>query len=419
VKQLDRLIGAVGSKNWYLIRSNQGEQLFNAGQYQAAADLFAEILRELDRDLYFEHVNTLLDFGRCLEAQGQLPTAAYYLREALAFLGQLEPNDNVKKQKGSIHRELGDVLRKLGEYSQAQQSYEESMAISKEIDDKLGIAFSEGQLGTLAMRQGNLGIAVQRYQFALEIFQQLQLQASEAATWHQLGRVYQEDRRWKEADRAFRESARIQEQQGNKTGAASTYGELAILNEKTNKLSEAEDWYRKALQSFQIVGCLLGQSRQLNNLAILLANQPRRLSESQQLATAALTISQTLDPAAAEIWKTYSLLARISTTQGETDAAREYRQLARTTKAAFAGTQYELQQHESFIAAVVAAVGDKAAQAELEPILTQGIEIGRGQLVAAIRRVLAGEREVEMLWDDLDLDDSMIIAAILGRVSEL
>ena len=33
--------------------------------------------------------------------------------------------------------------------------------------------------------------------------------------------------------------------------------------------------------------------------------------------------------------------------------------------------------------------------------------------VTAIRRVLAGEREVEVLWDDLDLEDSMIIAAIL------
>jgi hypothetical protein len=109
-------------------------------------------------------------------------------------------------------------------------------------------------------------------------------------------------------------------------------------------------------------------------------------------------------------------LARIATTQGEADAASEYRQLARTAKAAFAGTQYELQRHESFIAAVVAAVGDKAAQSQLEPILTQKIENGWGQLVAAIRRVLAGEREVEVLWDDLDADDSMIIAAILGQV---
>jgi hypothetical protein len=49
----------------------------------------------------------------------------------------------------------------------------------------------------------------------------------------------------------------------------------------------------------------------------------------------------------------------------------------------------------------------------LEPLLPQLVEIGRGQLVGAIRRVLAGDRDVEVLWDDLDLEDSMIIGAIL------
>ena len=65
---------------------------------------------------------------------------------------------------------------------------------------------------------------------------------------------------------------------------------------------------------------------------------------------------------------------------------------------------------------MVAAVGDEAAREQLEPDLIHGVKIGKGQLVAAIRRVLAGEREVEVLWDDLDADDSMIIAAILRNI---
>jgi hypothetical protein len=40
-------------------------------------------------------------------------------------------------------------------------------------------------------------------------------------------------------------------------------------------------------------------------------------------------------------------------------------------------------------------------------------------LLAAIRRRLAGEWDIEALWDDLDADDSMIIEAILRGVSEL
>jgi tetratricopeptide (TPR) repeat protein len=415
-ERLNRVVGTVGSESWYLVRSSQGEQLNDAGQYQAAADLSSEILQELDPKPSFDRVSTLLRLARCLESLGELPAAAQSLDDALKLSAQLESSDGVKQQRGTIHAALGDVLRSLGKYSQAQQAYEDSLAIKEGIEEPKGAAVTKVQLGTLAMLQGNLTTAIDQYQSALATFQQLQEPKSEAVVWHQLGMAYAQGKDWTAADRAYRESARIEEQQGNIDGAAHTYTQIANLNQKTQRLSEAEQWYRKALQIHWQVGDRLNESKTLSNLANLLTNQPNRLPEAHQIATAALVILETLDPAAAEIWIIYNLLARIATAQGETDTAREYRQLARTAKAAFAGTQYELQQHESFIAAVVAAVGDKAVQAELEPILTQMIENGWGQLVAAIRRVLAGEREIEVLWDDLDLDDSMIIAAILGRV---
>lgn len=37
-------------------------------------------------------------------------------------------------------------------------------------------------------------------------------------------------------------------------------------------------------------------------------------------------------------------------------------------------------------------------------MLVREVEIGKGQLVAAIRLVLAGERDLEVLWNDLDAD---------------
>jgi tetratricopeptide (TPR) repeat protein len=271
-------------------------------------------------------------------------------------------------------------------------------------------------LGEIARIQGDLITAAQRYQSALEMFQRFQEPKTEAVVWHQLGMVYQEGKDLTAAEQAYRESASIQEQQGNMIGAANTYGQLAILNEHMERLSEAEQWYWKALQCFQDVGDQLNKRNTLHNLANLLAKQLNRLPEAHQLATAALAILETLDPAAAGTWTIYNLLAEIATAQNEPDKAKEYRHLARTTKEAFAGTQYELQQHAQLIELVAAAVGDEAAREQLEPKLVQLVEIGRGQMVAAIRQVLAGEREVEALWDDLDLDDSMIIAAILRGV---
>jgi tetratricopeptide (TPR) repeat protein len=311
------------------------------------------------------------------------------------------------------------VLKDLGEYSEAQQMYENSVVIAKAIDDQRGIAIAENGLGTLAVLQGNLFTAMQKYQFVLKIFSQLQEPAAVADSLRKLGMMYEEFQQWGQADQAYREAARINEKRGDTNGTFNCYGQLANLSVKMNRLTDAEGWYRKILSISRVVSDRVGESKALVSLAYLLSDQPNHLSEAQQLATAALEIDRTVDPAAAAIWGTYRLLAKIAIAQGETDAAREYRQLARTAKAAFAGTQFELQRLAPFIESVVAAVGDAAAREQLEPELVRGVEFGKGQLVAAIRRVLAGEREIEVLWDDLDLDDSMIIAAILGRVSEL
>jgi tetratricopeptide (TPR) repeat protein len=411
-ERLNRVVGKVGSHKWYLVRSNEAEELFNAGQYAAAAELFAGILRELDPAPSSKRVKILIDLARCSECQAQSSTAAAYLDKALTLSEQLEPSDDVKRQRGTIYADLGDVLRDLRQFDRAKQAYENSLTIKKEVGDLRGSAVTEGQLGTLAMLQGDLTTAIDRYESALATFQQFQEPATEAVAWHQLGIAYQEGQNWAKADRAYRESARIQEQQGNIAGAASTYGQLAILNKLMQKPSEAEQWYRKALEIARKVDDKPGESRRLHNLANLLANQPNRLPEAHQLATDALAIKQTLDPAAAEIWKAYSLLAKIATAQNEPDKARGYRHLARTTKADFPGTQYELQKYAPLIEFVVVAVGNKAVREQLEPLLPQ-LENVKGQLVAAIRRVLAGERDVEVLWDDLDLEDSMIIAAIL------
>ncbi len=415
-KRLDLVVGIVGSKSWCLVCSSQGEQLYNAGQYQAAADLFFEILQELDPKPSFDRAKTLGLCGRCLESLGELPAAAQSLDDALKLSEQLESSDVVKQLRGTIYTELGIVFGQLGKYDQAQQTYEDSLAIYKELNDREGVAVVEGQLGSLAILQNDLATALERYHSALATFQQIQDLTKEAVAWQQLGTVYQECQDWAAADQAYRESARISEQQENITGAAATYGQLAILNERMQDLSQAEHWYRKALKIARKIGDQLSESKRLLNLADLLTKQSNRLPEANQLAIAALAIKESLDPAATEIWKTYGLLAKITTAQDEADKAKEYRYLARTAKAAFAGTQYELRQHAPLIELVVAALEDAAVREQFEPVLVQGVEFGRGQLVAAIRRVLDGERNREMLWDDLDLDDSMIIAAILQKI---
>jgi tetratricopeptide (TPR) repeat protein len=208
-KCLGQFISVAGSRNCYLVNSNEGEQLYESGRYKEATAVFNEILQGLSVELTFDRVKTLIDLARCYKKQGQLIIAAQYLQEGLDLSVQ-EPSQGVK-QRGTLYADLGNTFMDLGEFEQARQAYEASLAISEKIGDQRGSAATKVQIGTLALVQNDLDTALKQYQEALQTFQQFQEPVQESVVWHQLGRVYQEYKQWDYADRAYRESAKIEE----------------------------------------------------------------------------------------------------------------------------------------------------------------------------------------------------------------
>ncbi len=408
-------LGQPGSDAWYLARSNLGEQLYSAGRYSEAAQVFAEILAGLGESASFNRCYTLDWLGRCARFQGRGTQAAAIYRQAIAETEQLPASDSVKRQIGSLLTNLGDALTDMGDYDRARIAYQQSLAIAKELGDARQEAVANGQLGTLALVQGKLAEAAQSYQSALKIFRGLNEPASEAVAWHQLGLTYQEARQWDAAEGAYRESARIEESLGNLAGAAQTWNQLARVNQYAGKLEAAEAWYGKAIEGFKDLGDRMAESKVSNNLANLLLNQDR-LTKARQLAEEALAIKQTLDPAAAEIWTIYNILAKIADKQGDTTQAREYRRLSQQEYAQFAGMPYHLQQYGELIAMVVAAVDNGELRQQLEAAIEQMPEVSN--LVAAIRAILEGERNEEVLCEPLDYEDAAIVSAILRGIED-
>jgi enoyl-CoA hydratase/carnithine racemase len=69
------------------------------------------------------------------------------------------------------------------------------------------------------------------------------------------------------------------------------------------------------------------------------------------------------------------------------------------------------------IAVVVAAVDDAEIRQQLEAAM-ENVAEGSPNLVAAIRRILAGERDENILCEQLDSDQSMVIYAILRGIAD-
>jgi len=329
----------------------------------------------------------------------------------------LEQDNDVKRQRGALQTDLGDVLTDMGDYDRARESYEASLAIKKETGGDLrGEAVVQVQLGTLARKQNNIPKALQRYQEALEIFQQLNEPASEAIVWHQLGNTFYESRQWEAAEQAYRQSAQIEEAQGNLAGAAMTWGQLSNLSFKSGKITESVAWGRTAADKFEVIGDRINASKALSNLANLLQQDPNRLKEAQQLAEESLAILLTLDPAVAQLWRIYTVLAEISDKQGDPAKAKDYRRLSRTARANFAGTEYELRQHAPLIEGVVSAVDDAEVRQQLESQLQEVDPEGQNIVWNAIRNILNGQRDEDILCEGLSDMSSQIVLAILDQV---
>jgi len=236
---------------------------------------------------------------------------------------------------------------------------------------------------------------------------------SEAVAWHQLGIVYAAAKHWEPAERAYRASAELEEASGNRTGVARTWGQLAQMFRARGRPQEAEGWYRKALAVWRESADPGALAITLNNLADLLRGHPDRLDEARVLAEESLALRRTLDPAAAEIWTSYNVLAAIAESQGDSQSAARYRREERAAFRGFAGSRHALREHGPLIAAVVGTVARPQHRAELEQALEPMIEHGWATLVAAIRRILDGEHDADTLCEPLDRGDALIVQTIL------
>ncbi len=408
----------------FLLESRRGETLRSQGKAAEAESVFRSLLERIDAgveyDAGYDRVLVLERIGRSLELQGKPNAAADHYRVGIASAEKLEQSDDVKRTIGVFHSDLADVLTDQGHYSEARKEYEAALEIDKVLGDERAVAAVEGQLGTLLQMQGNLKEAQKRHLSALETFHQLGEDRMEATAWHQLGMVAQEAREWDEAEKCYKESLKLKERLSDDPGVARTCNQLAIVAKNAGRLEDAERWYRRAITIGEEIGDQLGIAKRANNLAAFLLEQ-WRLDEAEGYAQRAREIKETLD-LSSEPWTTYDILAEIAEKRQRTEEARDWRRKERESFAAFPGSEQQIARWRPVIAAVVvAARGNQEARQQVEELCTKLAETKDWKnLSAAIRRILAGERDHDALADSLNLDreDALVVRRILEGIAK-
>jgi len=203
------------------------------------------------------------------------------LQEALGAIAQLAPTEGLGALRGTLHSELGEVFRAMGQHDRARQSFCAALRIAEELQDLRAQGVELSQLGTLALAEGNQQEALDRCRAALALLRRLHEPAAEAAAWHQLGVVFHQQQQWQEAERHYLEAARIGEQHGDLAAAQRSWNQLALLSQQVGQPAAAEAWYRRAIEAGQKSGNRMQLGSCLACLADLLQSQPGRLDEAR------------------------------------------------------------------------------------------------------------------------------------------
>ena len=173
-------------------------------------------------------------------------------QEALGYIRDLKgiTEETRASYTATIYHQLGRVAEEQRQWAQAEQHYQQALAIYIEFNDRYSQASTYHQLGIVAQEQRQWAQAEQHYQQALAIFIEFDDRYSQARTYHQLGSVAQEQRQWAQAEQHYQQALAIYIEFDDRYSQASTYHQLGIVAQEQRQWAQAEQHYQQALAIF-------------------------------------------------------------------------------------------------------------------------------------------------------------------------
>ncbi len=248
--------------------------------------------------------------GVIAQLRGDYAQAEQRYQDSLAIKEEIGDRAGI----AACYHQLGMIAQLRGDYAQAEQRYQASLAIDEELGDRVGIAASYGQLGMIAQERGDYAQAEQRYQASLAISEELGDRAGIAACYHQLGMIAQERGDYAQAEQRYQASLAIDEELGDRAGIAASYHQLGMIAQRRGDHAQAEQRYQASLAISEELGDRAGIAISYHQLGVI-AQQRGDYDRAEQRYQASLAISEELGNRAS-IATTTGQLGALRTQQG-------------------------------------------------------------------------------------------------------
>ena len=239
------------------------------GEWDLCRKLGLETLSQLNDNKL--KAGILHNIGVIEEDQGRYELAQSHFRQSLAITKEL--GDRVGM--AVLLHQLGNIDCTQGRYEDARVYYQQSMVIWEELGNRNETASSLYGLGNIDWLQGRYMKAQEHYQQSLKLFIELGEQRGVAATLQQLGAIKQQQGQYDSAQEYFQTSLVIEQVLKNQYGVASSLRGLGEIKFFQGHYQEAYDYFQQSLMILSQLGDQSGVANMLNHLGMIYRSQGR------------------------------------------------------------------------------------------------------------------------------------------------
>ncbi|MEO8134062.1 MAG: tetratricopeptide repeat protein [Betaproteobacteria bacterium] len=253
-----RLAGAL-RRFWY-VRGYLGEGRARLSELLAATS---------DMKVTASRANALSGAGVMAAQQGDYPAARVLYDESLAIRRQLGDRVGTATSLGN----LANLAAAQGDYSSARALHEESLAIRSVLGDRSGIAMSLTNLGLIALEQADYPAARAWCEESLAMRRELGDRWGIAVSLNNLGLVALDQGDYPIARALHEESLAIRQELGDRVGIALSLNNLGDVSLHQGDWASARAVCEQSLAIFREVGERWGIGESLNNLGLAALDQ--------------------------------------------------------------------------------------------------------------------------------------------------
>jgi serine phosphatase RsbU (regulator of sigma subunit)/Tfp pilus assembly protein PilF len=199
-------------------------------------------------------------------------TAYHYVNEAIRLSELYEESSDdelvkvVKRHQLNSYTLLGHYYKALSKYDEAVESYQNSLSISRELEDFPGEANSFINIGIIKTNKGDYLIAINYFKNAVEIFEKINDEVGLAKVYRNIGNVYYYEGQYDLALESYQKSLELCEKLNDLSSVSRCQGNIGMIHKEMGHYDWSIDYFEKSLFIKKEIGDKRGEANIFNGL---------------------------------------------------------------------------------------------------------------------------------------------------------